>query len=102
MTDTIARLRKGKMTFETMVDLDAAMKMKKGQKIEISEVIRDNAVYTDLKKGMRVGNDVLSSAFETTNFPEIVEKIVRKGDLEVTQEFRDEAIEQKENKLLIF
>jgi len=102
MTDTIARLRKGKMIFETMVDLDAAMKLKKGQKIDISEVIRDNAIYNDLKKGMRAGSDVLSSAFETTNFPEIVEKIVRKGDLEVTQEFRDEAVEQKRKQIIDF
>jgi len=102
MTDTTARLRKGSMIFETMVDLDAAMRLKKGQKVDISEVIRDTAIYTDLKKGMRAGNDVLESAFETSNFPEIVEKIVKRGDLEVTQEFRNEAVEQKRKQIIDF
>ncbi|MFA7707371.1 MAG: ribosome assembly factor SBDS [Candidatus Pacearchaeota archaeon] len=102
MTDTVARLRKGSMIFETMVNLEAAMKLKKGEKVDIAEIIRDNAVYTDLKKGMRAGKDVLISAFETDNFPEIVEKIVKRGELEVTQEFRDEAVEQKRKQIIDF
>jgi ribosome maturation protein Sdo1 len=44
MTDTIARLRVGKVVFETMVDMDNAMKMKKGLLEDVNAVIRDNAV----------------------------------------------------------
>mgnify|MGYP001619320593 FL=1 len=102
MTDTIARLRKGSMIFETMVDLEKAIKFKKGEKIGINEVIRDNAIYSDLKKGMRVGSDVLISAFETDNFQEVVGKIVKRGDLEVTQKFRDEAVETRRKQVVDF
>lgn len=102
MTDTLARLRSGKMTFETMVDLESAMKLKKGENIDISEVIRDRSIYTDQKKGMRAGSGELENAFGTSDFNEIVEKIVRKGSLEVTQEFRDEAVEAKRRQIIDF
>ena len=45
MADVLARLRVGKLDFETMVDLDNAMKLKKGQTTTISDVIKDNNVY---------------------------------------------------------
>jgi len=102
MTDTTARLRVGKLFFEVMVDLDNAIKMRKGQKTDISEVIRDTIIWTDLKKGMRAGKNELELSFGTSNFPAIVEKIVKKGDIEVTQEFRDEAVEQKRKQIIDF
>ena len=66
MADIVARLRVGKLSFETMVDLDAAMKLRKGQSDEINEVIRDNAIYTDQKKGMR---DRKSTRLNSSHIP---------------------------------
>jgi len=102
MTDTIARLRSGKLTFETMVDLDMAVKLRKGEGVDINDVIRDTAVYTDIKKGMHAGKDELENVFGTTNLPEIVEKIVKKGQVEVTQEFRDDALENRKKQIIDF
>ncbi|MDP2926498.1 MAG: ribosome assembly factor SBDS [Nanoarchaeota archaeon] len=102
MTDTIARLKSGKLTFETMVDLDSAMKFKKGEKIPISEIIRDNFVYTDIKKSMKAGKAELDNTFGTSELAKVVEQIVKKGSLEVTQEFRDEAIENKRKQIIDF
>jgi ribosome maturation protein SDO1 len=102
MTDTIARYKSGKLTFETRVDLDNAMKLKKGEKINISEIARDKFVYTDIKKGMKAGNDELINVFSTTDIFKIIEKIVLKGQIEVTQEFRDEAIENRKKQIIDF
>jgi len=102
MVDTIARLRIGKLDFETMVDLDNAMKLKKGLPVNIVDVIRDNFVYTDLKKGMRAGKAELELSFGTTELSACVEKIVRKGEIEVTQEFRDEALENRRKQIIDF
>ena len=102
MTDTIARMRSGKMIFETMVDLDNAMKLRKGESVDMNDVIRDTAVYTDLKKGMHAGSAELENIFSTTEFPKIVEHIVKRGDIEVTQEFRDESTEQKRKQVIDF
>lgn len=102
MTNTVARYRSGKLIFETMVDLDAAMKLKKGQKIGVSEAIRDNAVYLDLKKGMRAGNPELVNVFGTNNFPLIVEQIIKKGNIEITKEFRDESLDTRKKQVIEF
>jgi len=102
MADTTARLRSGKLTFETMIDLNNAMKLKRGEQVDINDVIRDTAVYTDLKKGMHAGKDELENVFGTTNLPEIVEKIVKKGEIEVTQEYRDDALESRKKQIVDF
>src|SRR4030042_1112559 len=102
MTDTTARLRSGKLVFETMVNLDNAMKLRRGESVDIGDIIRDNAVYTDLKKGMRAGKDELINVFGTIELPVIVEKIVKRGYIEVTQDFRDEALESKKRQIIDF
>jgi ribosome maturation protein SDO1 len=102
MPDTLAKLKSGKLDFETMVDLDSAMKLKKGQDVDINEVIRDTAIYTDQKKGMKAGADELMNTFNTTDIQEITKRIVQKGQLEVTQEYRDEAQEQKKKQIIEF
>ena len=102
MPDTIARLRHENKIFETMVDLDNAMKLKKGEEANINDVIRDNIVWTDLKKGLKAGESDLKKAFGTTDFNSVVEKIVRKGNMEITQEYRDEAVETKKKQIVDF
>jgi ribosome maturation protein SDO1 len=101
MTDTLARLKVGKLDFETMVDLDAAMKLKKGEG-NVTDAIRDVAVYTDQKKGMRAGRDELMLSFGTTDLNVIVEKIIKKGEIEITKEFRDEALENRKKQVIDF
>lgn len=102
MTNVIARLKSGKLEFETMVDLDNAMKLKKGQAVSIADVIRDTNVYTDQKKGMKAGKNELMLAFGTTDLNVIVERIVKKGEVEVTKEFRDEALENRRKQVIDF
>ena len=100
MTDTIARLRVGSLVFETMVDLNSAIKLRKGEKVSISEIIRDNNIYHDLKKGLRAGKGDLEKSFGSSVFEEVVERIVKKGEIEETQDFRDESVEQKKKQII--
>jgi len=102
MTDITARLKVGSKTFETMVDLDSAMKLKRKEDVDINEVIRDKEIWTDLKKGERPSKSDLENAFKTTEFKAIVEKIVKRGEIEVTQEFRDEEVETKKKQIIDF
>ncbi|MEK6871972.1 MAG: ribosome assembly factor SBDS [Nanoarchaeota archaeon] len=102
MTDTIARLRSGKMIFETMVDLDNAMKLRRGENISLAEVVRDVAVYTDQRKGMRAGSAELMNIFGTTDLFAVVEQIVKKGNIEVTQEYRNEKLDAKRKQVADF
>ncbi len=100
--DTLVRLRVGSKIFETMVDLEKAMKLKKGGIVSISDVITDKAIYHDLKKGLRVSSEDLQKAFNTTELNSIVEQIVKKGNIETSQEYRDEALETKKKQIIDF
>ena len=102
MTDVVARLRSGKLTFETMVDLDTALKLKRGEEIDLNDLIRDTAIYVDQKKGMHAGRGELEIAFNTTDVIEITKQIVKKGEIEVTQEYRDEALVMKRKQIIEF
>ncbi|MEK6830443.1 MAG: ribosome assembly factor SBDS [Nanoarchaeota archaeon] len=102
MTDTIARLRSGKLIFETVVDLDNALKLKQGKNVSVAEVIRDVAVYLDQKKGMKAGSMELKNIFGTDNFEKVVEQIVKKGELEITKEYRDAALETRKKQIVDF
>ena len=102
MGDTVARLRVGSLIFETMVDLDSALKFRRGMPVDISEVIKDNLIWKNIKNGLKHGSEDLKKAFGTDNFEEVVAKIVKKGEIEVTQEHRDAETDRRRKQVVDF
>ncbi len=93
MTQTLARIKKTGKNFEILVDLDDALKFKKG---EISFIEAEgNKIFTDSKKGQVPSSDDLNKAFGTTDTNEIVKTIVKSGEVQLTQEHRDAEQEKK-------
>ena len=100
MTQTLARIKKAGKNFEIIVDLDDSLKFKKG---EISSIEAEgDKVFTDSKKGQVPSSDDLSDAFGTTNVQEIVETIVKSGEIQLTQEHRGAEQEQKFKQVVDF
>jgi len=100
MTNTIARIKKAGKHFEIIVDLDEALKFKKG---EISSIqAESDRIFTDSKKGEVSSNSDLTEAFGTTDMNTIVEKIIKNGEILVTQEHRDEEKEKKFKQIVDF
>lgn len=93
MTNTIARIKQAGMHFEIIVDLDNALKFKKGQISSIEA--EEDRVFTNSKKGDAASKTDLEKAFGTIDFSKIVEKIIKNGEILVTQEYRDEEKEKK-------
>jgi len=93
MSNTIARIKKMGKNFEIIVDLDNAMKFKKG----ISKFIEaeGDKIFSDSKKGFAASNSDLMQAFGTNDANEISMKIVKEGEILVTQEHRDEERDKK-------
>ena len=99
--NTIARLKQGKHNFEIIVDMDRALNYKKGmgQAVDFLEADR---VFTDSKKGMAASSADLNEAFGTEDVNSIAEKIVKKGEVLVSQEHRDEEKEKKMKQVVDF
>jgi len=71
-----------------------------GRKIDISQVIAVDEVYTDANKGLRVPTEKLTRVFKTNNFLQIAETILRKGDLNLTTDQRRRMVEEKRKQIV--
>ncbi len=93
MTNTIARVKKGGKNFEVIVDMENALKFKKGEAGFIEA--EGDRIFTDSKKGLVASGSDLETGFGTNDVNEIAKKIVREGEVQVTQEHRGAEQEQK-------
>lgn len=100
MTNTTVRITKAGKHFEILVDLDAALKFKKGE----SSFIQNEAdfIFTNLKKGDKASSSDLKDSFGTNDENEIVQKIVKGGEVLVSQEHRDEEQDKKFKQVVEF
>lgn len=100
MVNTTARIKKGNLHFEILVDLDDALKVKKGLSDFLN--VEGDTVFTDLKKGNRASNAELQTAFGTSDITEIGKEIVKHGEVLTDQEHRDEEKEKKIKQVVDF
>lgn len=100
MVNTTARIKKAGKRFEIIVDLDDALKLKKG---EVNSVgVEGNVIFSDAKKGERASSGDLKEAFGTEDVNEISLKIVKEGEVQTTQEHRDAEQEKKFKQVVDF
>jgi len=100
MTQTLARIKKSGINFEIVVDLDEALKFKKGESSSIS--IEGDKIFRDSKKGQLAGNSELEIAFGTSDINSVAEKIIKSGEILLTQDHRDEEREKKIKQVVDF
>ncbi len=89
-----ARIKAKGKNYEISVDLDEALKVREG-KGNIASALQSNAIFYDVKKGNRASEPDLKDAFNTLDNYEIAKKIIQKGEVQKTQEFRESEREEK-------
>jgi len=100
MTQTIARIKKIGKNFEIVVDMEKALAFKKtGSNEGFLELDR---IFYDSKKGLVASSSDVMKAFGTDDTDEIAQKIVKDGEVLVTQDFRTEEHEKKFNQVVDF
>ncbi|MFI5421415.1 MAG: ribosome assembly factor SBDS, partial [Nitrososphaerales archaeon] len=97
---SIVRLSSGGEHFEILVHPDPALDFKFGRKVEVSQIVAVDEVYSDANKGLRVPTEKLAKSFKTTDFLQIAEVILRKGDLNLTTEQRRRLVEEKRKQIV--
>ncbi|MFH1801233.1 MAG: ribosome assembly factor SBDS [archaeon] len=100
MMNTLARIKKTGKNFEIIVDLDNALKFKKGETNFIEA--EGDKIFTDSKKGFVPPASDLKEAFGTADISEIVKKIVKEGEVLLTQDHRDAEQEKKFKQIVDF
>jgi len=88
--------------FEILVKPDPALEYKLGKKKDISSVLVSDDIYTDSSKGTKPSTEKLLKAFKTEDTTEIAQKILQKGDLNLTTEQRRKMVDEKKRQVVEF
>ncbi len=86
--------------FEILVKPDQALDYKLGKKKDISSVLVSDEIYTDSGKGTRASTEKLLKAFKTEDSIIIAEKILQKGELNLTTDQRRKMVEEKRKRIV--
>ncbi len=98
----IARLTKDGKHFEILVDSELAYDLKENKSVSIQKMLAVNQVYTDSKKGDRCSDKDLIIAFGTSDIEKVANDIVRKGEVQLTTEFKRKKTEEKRKQIADF
>jgi len=95
----LARLKKAGENFELIIDPDKILKYRKN-KAEVRDVLMYEKIFSDAKKGFEASAERLKSVFGTDNILESAKIILDKGEIQFTQEYREQKRKEKLNKIL--
>jgi len=98
--NTTARIKKGSTNFEIIVNLEDALKVKKGESDYL--LVEGDTIFTNIKRGDRASNSELETSFGTTSVDEIGKIIVKEGEVLVDQAHRSEEQEKKIKQIVDF
>jgi ribosome maturation protein SDO1 len=88
--------------FEILVRPDEAFRFKEGEKISIDDILWTDTVYRDVRKGLKASPEALRKAFGTDDVAKIAEKILREGEIQLTEEQRRKMLEAKRRKIIAY
>jgi len=96
MANVEARISVKGKHFEILVDLEEALKVQKSDSnANVNAALQSPNIFTDLKKGNIASESDLKFAFNTTDIQTIAKRIMEKGEVQKTQDFRDEEKEKR-------
>jgi len=101
MVDTTARIKREGKHFEILVDLEEALKLRKGEG-NINQAVLTNDVFYNLKSGEHASKEDLEKYFDSSDFFEICEKIIKNGEVVKTTDFLKEEQNQKYKQVVDF
>ena len=86
--------------FEILVKPDPALEYKLGKRKDISPILVSDEIYSDSSKGTRASTEKLLKAFKTEDATLIAERILQKGDLNLTTDQRRKMTQEKRKQLV--
>jgi len=97
---TTVKLTVGADHFEILVNPDSALAFKQGRNVEPSSVIVVDEVYSDSRKGLRASTEKLKLHFGTDDHAKVALEILRRGELNLTQEQRKKLTDEKRKAII--
>ena len=95
-----ARLKTHGTTFEVLVDPDGALALKRGERVNLEDILAVEDIFENASRGDRSPEEDLQKAFGTLDVLPIAEIIIKKGDISLTAEQRKQFIENKRRQVI--
>jgi ribosome maturation protein SDO1 len=86
--------------YEILVYPDPALNFKMGKQVDPAQVLAIDEVYSDSSKGLRASADKLKKHFKTEDHAKAALEILRRGELQLTQEQRMRLTEDKRRQIV--
>ncbi len=96
----IARVKRGGHTFEILVDCEKAVEVRQGNEVALHELVAAQQIYNDAKRGLVAAQNELEAIFNSTDVGVIAIEIIKKGELQLTQEYREKLRTQKRSQII--
>lgn len=96
----LARYKKAGMKFEIVIDPKKAWEYKTGKLLDMKEAVKDIYIYSDAQKGEKASDNDLKKVFGTTERKEIMNKMLREGELQLTAEIKSKMRDEKRKQIV--
>lgn len=98
----VARLEAHGDTFEVLLDPVVIDFIKQGKDVNLVDYMAVEDVFSNARKGTKSAEDKLKNAFGTDDIGKIAEKIITKGEIQVTAEQRKSMLYAKKRKIVAY
>lgn len=95
----IARMKMSGNNFEILVDCDKAVAFREGSG-SVENVLAAEMIFKDAKKGERASEHEIQKNFKTDNVFEVASEIIKKGELQLTADYRNKLREEKRKHII--
>jgi ribosome maturation protein SDO1 len=96
----IARMKKEGKNFEILVDCESALAVRSGKSNDVRGALAAVDVFSDANKGLKASENEMKHLFGTFDVLEVAELIMQKGDLQLTQEYRQKLRDDKKRQII--
>ena len=96
----IARLKTHGQNFEILVDCNNALAVRENKNVDMKDVLAAMRIFTDAKKGLEASESGMKQIFQTTDVEEVAKQIIKKGEIQLTSEYRNSLRENKRKQII--
>ena len=86
--------------FEILVRPEYAFKYREGEEVDLEDVLWTDIVYKDSRRGLKASPESVKKAFGTDDIRRIADRILREGEIQLTEEQRRKMLEAKRRKII--
>jgi|TARA_B100001964_G_C14238760_1_gene603865 ribosome maturation protein SDO1 len=96
----IAKLKTHGQNFEILVDCNNALAVRENKNVDMKDVLAAMKIFSDAKKGLEASETAMNQIFQTSDAEEVAKQIIKKGEIQLTSEYRNSLRETKKKQII--